>query len=547
MVIYPESFSVKPNTEATESFKNLFNTSAQTAVNKNLTLPKGNYVFQSKNAQQKEFFISNTISHKDYLKNNNKNIHKTALVIDGIKNMEIDCNNSTFIVDGQLTHIYIKNCENVLIKNLNIETVLPDVHKMTVLKASPFYVTFEIDSTSNFKEENGDYYWFGTDYKTKFNEVKNNNYVIPTSKAENSNHLMCNRNHPLQGASSIKQISDRVFNVRYIFPKDFEPGQVFYLFSDKRYEVGIFIEESKNITLKKVTQHFNHGHALVAQNSENIFIEECDFSPNPEIEVDFCCLGDFLHFNMCRGKIKVSDCTFDSCGANLCNLHGNYFKIVQQNKDKLVLKFPKDQSFGFKSFKEGDIIAYIDPKTFVEVSRTKVLKAEMRDRVYYDILVATYDQPLNDNLVVENISAYPDFYFEDNTANRISKRGILCNTRGKIRVENNRFLNTGMDGVVVANDAIKRYESGVVCDAEIFGNAFMNCEGNSIVIKPEYKKYVSPIHRNIKIENNLFVINKDAAVEILGCEDVVIKGNTFAGNEFQKKVVLKDTINSNIE
>ena len=68
MVIYPESFSVKPNVEATEGFKNLFNTSAQTAVNKNLTLIKGNYVFQSKNAQEKEFFISNTISQKDYQK-----------------------------------------------------------------------------------------------------------------------------------------------------------------------------------------------------------------------------------------------------------------------------------------------------------------------------------------------------------------------------------------------------------------------------------------------------------------------------------------------
>ena len=543
MVIYPESFSVKPNVEATEGFKNLFNTSAQTAVNKNLTLIKGNYVFQSKNAQEKEFFISNTISQKDYQKNKSNGIHKTAIVIDGVKNMEIDCNDSNFIIDGQMTHIYIKNCENVSIKNLNIQTVLPDVHKITVLKATSFYVTFEIDSVGNFKEENGDFYWWGTDYKTKFNDAKHNDYVIPTACADNLNHLICNRKHPLQGASSIKQISERIFNVRYITPKDFKVGQVFYIFSDKRNDVGIFIEKSNKITLKNITQRFNRGHGVVAQNSENITIDGCIFAPSSDSEVDFCCLGDFLHFNMCRGRITVSNSEFDSCGANLCNVHGNYFEIVEQNKDKMVLKFPKEQSFGFESFKEGDVIAFVDSKSLVEVSRTKVLKAVLRDGIYYDLTTATYDPPKKDGLVVENISAYPQFTFDSNTVNRVAKRGVLCSTRGKVRIENNRFLNTGISDIVIANDALKRFESGAVSDVEISGNAFMNCEESSIVIKSYIKKYVDSIHKNIKIDNNLFVLKDASAIFAYACDGLEVKDNTFAGNENQEKVVLKDTIN----
>ena len=543
MVIYPESFSVKPNVEATEGFKNLFNTSAQTAVNKNLTLIKGNYVFQSKNAQEKEFFISNTISQKDYQKNKSNGIHKTAIVIDGVKNMEIDCNDSNFIIDGQMTHIYIKNCENVSIKNLNIQTVLPDVHKITVLKATSFYVTFEIDSVGNFKEENGDFYWWGTDYKTKFNDAKHNDYVIPTACADNLNHLICNRKHPLQGASSIKQISERIFNVRYITPKDFKVGQVFYIFSDKRNDVGIFIEKSNKITLKNITQRFNRGHGVVAQNSENITIDGCVFAPDRDSEVDFCCLGDFLHFNMCRGRITVSNSEFDSCGANLCNVHGNYFEIVEQNKDKMVLKFPKEQSFGFESFKEGDVIAFVDSKSLVEVSRTKVLKAVLRDGIYYDLTTATYDPPKKDGLVVENISAYPQFTFDSNTVNRVAKRGVLCSTRGKVRIENNRFLNTGISDIVIANDALKRFESGAVSDVEISGNAFMNCEESSIVIKPYIKKYVDSIHKNIKIDNNLFVLKDASAIFAYACDGLEVKDNTFAGNENQEKVVLKDIIN----
>ena len=494
-----------------------------------------------------EFFISNTVSQKAYQRDKKAYVHKTAIVIDGVKNMEIDCNDSNFIIDGQMTHIYIKNCENVLIKNLKIETVLPDVHKITVLKSSPFYVTFEIDGISNFKEENGDYYWWGTDYKTKFNDAKTDNYVIPTACAENLNHLICNRKHPLQGASSVKQISDRVFNVRYITPKDFQVGQVFYIFSDKRNDVGIFIEKSNKITLKNIKQRFNRGHGIVAQNSENITISECEFIPNPKSEIDFCCLGDFLHFNMCRGKINVSDCQFDSCGANLCNVHGNYFEIVEQNKDKMTLKFPKDQSFGFESFKEGDVIAFVDSKSLVEVARTKVLKAVLRDGIYYDITIATYDPPVKDGLVVENISAYPQFTFESNTVNRVAKRGIICTTRGKVRIENNRFLNTGLSDIVIANDALRRFESGAVCDVQISGNAFMNCEESSIVIKPQVKKFVDTIHSNIKVENNLFVLKEACAVFAYACNGIIVKDNTFAGETNNEKVVLKECKNFDVE
>jgi hypothetical protein len=543
VVIYPESFSVKPNTEATTAFKNLFNTSSQTAVGKNLTLPKGKYVFMSKNAEKREIFISNTVAVDEYKDDEKPNMRKIGFAIENVKNMEIDCNDSNFIIDGQMTHIYIKNCENISIKNLTIQTVLPDVHKITVLKASTFYVTFEIDSVSNFKEENGDFYWWGTDYKTKFNDVKHNDYVIPTACADNLNHLICNRKHPLQGSSSIKQISERVFSVRYITPKDFKVGQVFYIFSDKRKDVGIFIEKSNKITLENITQRFNRGHGVVAQNSENITIKDCKFAPSSSSEVDFCCLGDFLHFNMCRGKIDVSNCEFDSCGANLCNVHGNYFEIVEQNKDAMTLRFPKEQSFGFESFKEEDVIAFVDSKSLVELGRTKVLKAVLRDGIYYDLTIATYDPPVKDGLVVENVSAHPQFIFDSNTVNRVAKRGVLCTTRGKVRIENNRFLNTGMSDIVIANDALKRFESGAVSDVEISGNAFMNCEESSIVIKPHLKKFVDSIHKNIKIDNNLFVLKDACAVFAYACDGLVVKDNTFAGNKVQEKVVLKDTIN----
>lgn len=544
MVIYPESFSVKPNTEATIAFRNLFNTSAQTAVNKNLTLPKGKYVFMSKNAEEREIFISNTVAVDEYKKGEKPNVRKIGFAIENVRNMEIDCNNSVFIIDGNMTNMLINNCENIVLKNLTIVTVKPNVHKITVVKASPFYVTFKIDESSDFKEENGEYYWYGTDYKMNFTDFQNSGWWMPTAKPDNYFHINRSEAHPFNGASNIRQVSDRVFNVRYLTPKSFVEGQVFYVFPVIRDQVGILIDNSKKITLKNVKQHYNPAFALIAQNSENITLENLDFSPLKDSEVDFCSKADFMQFSMCRGRIAVRNCNFDGAGDDACNVHGIYFKIVESNKDKLTVKFPHPQTYGLNCINEGDTIAFVDPETLIEVGRTKVLKSRLRDKYYYDLTLATYDAPLKEGGVIENVSSNPDFEFNGNTINRVVTRGVLATTRGKIRIENNKFLNTGMSGVLISDDAKEWFECGCVKDVVIRGNAFMNCEEDAILIKPENKKYNGPVHRNILIENNLFVLNNTHAVNVSCSSDVVIKGNTYAGNpKNNKKIVAKKVEN----
>lgn len=542
MVIYPESFSVKPNTEATTAFKNLFNTSAQTAVGKNLTLPKGKYVFMSKNAEEREIFISNTVAETEYKNGEKPNIRKIGFAIENVKNMEIDCNDSIFIIDGNMTNIFINNCENILLKNLTILTVKPNIHKLTVVKASPFYVTFKIDESSDFGEENGEYYWYGTDYKMSFTDFQDSGWWMPTAKTDNLYHIKRSDAHPFQGASNIRQVSDRVFNVRYLLPKNFVEGQIFYIYPVIRDQVGILIDKSKKITLRNVKQHYNPGFALIAQNSENITLENLDFSSIKNSEVDFCSKADFMQFSICRGKIAVRDSNFDGAGDDVCNVHGIYFKIVESNKDKLTVTFPHPQTYGLECIKEGDIIAFVDPETLIEVGRTKVIKASLRDKYYYDIVTATYDAPLGAGGVIENVSANPDFEFTGNTINRIVTRGVLATTRGKIRIENNKFLNTGMSGVLISDDAKEWFESGCVNDVVIRGNAFMNCEEDAILIKPENPKYDGPIHRNILIENNLFVLNDTHALNVSCSSDIVLKGNTYAGNPKNNKYIVADKV-----
>lgn len=544
MVIYPESFSVKPNTEATVAFRNLFTTTAQTAVNKNLTLPNGNYVFLSKNANKRELYISNTISEKEYEKDEEKNIHKVAVVIEGVKNMEIDCNDSTFIMNGEMTHLMLKNCENISIKNLTIETVLPNIHKIKVVKASPVYVTFEIVDIENFDEENGNYFWQGADYRMGLTDFQDEAFWMPTAFEENYNHIERSEQHPLYGASAIRRVGDRVFNVRFIIPKDFKAGQIFYLFPCKRKEVGIFLDSCKNIKLLNIKQRYNNSLAFVAQNSEYIELDNVNFSANPDNSVDFCSVADFMQFSMCRGKIAVKNSNFSGSGDDACNVHGIHFKIIENNKSELTVKFPHEQSYGFECIHEGDAIAFIDPETLLEIGRTKVLKATLRDKYYYDIVISGCEAPIGKGGVIENVSACPDFEFSCNTINKVATRGVLATTRGRIRIENNKFLNTGMSGILISDDAESWYESGYVTDAVIKGNAFMNCGENAILIKPEIKKYAGPVHKNILIENNLFVLNETHALNAAYCDNIVMQGNTYAGKAKNGKWVVAEKVDN---
>lgn len=538
MVIYPESFSIRSDTEATTGFRNLFNTTSQNDAKKNLTLMTGNYVFQSKNADVREMYISNTIGEKEYDKNKAKNIHKAAIVMENIKNMEIDCCDSNFIMDGKMSHIVMKNCENIKLKNLNIEVNLPNVHKITILKTSTFYVTFKIDETSKYGEENGNFYWYGTDYKLGFTDYKNSGGWMVTAKPENLSHIKRNSAHPFYGVASIKQVTDRVFNARFIAPKDFEVGQVFYIYPAIREEVGILIDSCKNITLENVRQRFNYSLAVIAQNSTNITLDRVDFSPNPNAEVDFCSFADFMQFSMCRGKIKVTNSNFDAAGDDACNVHGFHFKIVDVAEKKLTVKFCHHQSYGFECIREGDTIAFIDPKTLLEMGTTKVVSATLRDKYYYDLEIADSNSPAEIGAVIEDLSACPDFEFSGNTINRIVTRGVLVTTRGKVLIENNKFLNTGASGILISDDASSWYESGMVQDVTISGNAFINCEENGILIKPENRKYAGPVHRNITIKNNLFILNNIHAVNVSSSDNIVLQDNVYRGKAPGNQIVV---------
>ena len=69
-----------------------------------------------------------------------------------------------------------------------------------------------------------------------------------------------------------------------------------------------------------------------------------------------------------------------------------------------------------------------------------------------------------------------------------------------------------MSGILIADDANSWFESGSVKDVTISNNKFIECGYPVINIHPEISEILNeyPVHKNIKITNNLFFLKENA-------------------------------------
>ena len=72
----------------------------------------------------------------------------------------------------------------------------------------------------------------------------------------------------------------------------------------------------------------------------------------------------------------------------------------------------------------------------------------------------------------------------------------------------------------------------------------MNCEKTAILIKPDCRRFGGAVHRNITVENNLFVLNNIHALDVSATENVLMKNNMYKGKALNNKwIVAKNTEN----
>lgn len=535
-------YGIIPNKQIAKPLYDLFCELQKTDEEKVLVFEKGTYFIDSDECQKTYRAITNTTSAEEYKRYDNKSetfIHKVALLVENIKNLTIEGNECTFLIDGKVTNAIISNCENVRFKDFTIDTVKPNLHKLTVTKCTPWYAEFELDKESVYVKDKKGFKWVGKGYELGFRQFSNTAYWNATIRPEQKNKIE-RKPHPFRASYSVKEIAPYKFAVKYFLKNDYVVGQNFYVFNTHRSDVGIFAENSKNLYFENVNEYFNYSHAFVAQNCCDLTFNGCKFCPNPDGLYEMSSLTDFMHICMCYGKVTVENCLFDGAADDALNVHGIHFKVKSVNENEIIVAFCHPQAWDFNPLDKGDKIEFIDPTTLLCKGENRIVLSEKVDSHHIKLVLEKPASSSFKGLVIEDVDKCASLYYANNVLNHIITRGILYTSRGKAVIENNRFISNTMSEVLLSDDAKSWYESGMCKDVTIQNNVFEYSGATPILIKPENTFHGGAVHKNIKILNNVFKEYDKEPISIKSSSDVYIDGNIF---EKSNKVEMKNCEN----
>lgn len=499
MIINVSDYGILPGTECGAELERIINNIPRDDAEKVLKFQEGDYYIDARNLTKRKLFVTNTAGDNEYSAEETPHSVPVALYFDGFKNLTVEGCGARFIISGKTTNCVVSNCENFVLRDIVIDTDKPDFHELKVVGKGGFYADFELSEYDDYEFRNGTVIFKGNGFETDIKHKSKSAWWPNKVSGENREENVRSK-HPLMLSLKLKKISENTVRSYCLDANRFNIGDIFYIFDNRRQFAGIFVDNSKDVTLQGIAQHFNYSLAVVCQCSENITLEKLSLTPQNGYFVTS--VADFVQCCMCRGYFNVTDCVFDGAGDDTINCHGFHFKVTDVSENKVQVKFMHPQSHGYNPFRKGDKIAFIDKATLLEKGQSEVASSRLLDEYTIELLL-NGEKP-SVNMMVENISACPDLYFARNEVHRIVTRAMLITTRGKVLVEDNHFYGNGMSGILFSDDASSWYESGMCTDVTVKNNVFDWCGDHGIMIKPENSSHGGAIHKNIRISENTF-------------------------------------------
>lgn len=492
-----------------------------------LKLSPGIYQLDRSKSSQVLYHISNTTSESDD-PDPTKHI---GLHLHSLKNVTIDGCGSTLLMSGEMTSFVLDQCENITLKNFNIDYKHPTQTEVEVMEEGKDYLIVQVHPTSQYRIVDGRLEWYGDGWSFKEGIAQSYDRVSDMTWRSWS---------PMENLVRAVELRPNVLYLQYKEKPEVGLHIVFQMRDSFRDEVSGFITQSKNIQLENINLYYLGNFGVVCQYSENITVDRCNFAPRPGSGRTNAGFADFIQVSGCRGMIDIKNSRFVGAHDDPINIHGTHLRVVEFLSDnRLKVRFMHHQTFGFEAFFKGDNIELVDPHSLLAVQKAKVKEAKL---VTPREMELTLSSPLSSevmkqkDLVVENVTWTPEVRITNNYFARIPTRGILITTRRKSLIEGNTFYGMQMSGILVANDGLSWYESGPVHDLTIRRNTFLNCGEPIINIDPENREYKGAVHKNITIEENCFYMRKNSSsvIRAKAVDGLVIRHNLIYSFDTEK-------------
>lgn len=527
---------------------------------------KGRYDFWPDGAVKQELYISNCT--EDDTNSKAKNI---ALWLEGLDNVTIDGNGATFVLHGKMISFAVQNCRNITFKNFSVDYERPTMSEITIRSWTDERVEADIHPDSRYILQDGRLVFTGEGWRP---------WGYHAILFEPDKELLKYSTFKPFAKADVNETSPFHVTFKGDFSKiPFKAGDILTVRDPYRDNCGAFINRSNDIRLENLQMNYMHGLGIVSQFSGNITLFKVDAVPAVHSGRIISCFADCFHFSGCKGQILIDSCRTSGSHDDPINVHGTHLQVAEIFPgNKIKVRFMHHQTYGFGAFIAGDSIAFIQPSTLQEVSPARVKSARMLNLREMELeLSEALPASVQTGLCVENVTWTPSVTIRNCRFERTNTRGILLTTRRKIEVVNNTFYHTGMSAIQIADDAASWFESGMVKDVLIKGNHFIDCGYNNggavIAVVPENTvvDHENPVHRNIRIENNIFetfdypvlyaksvkglnfsgnriirtqtlepVSGNKFTLNLNGCSGVTIRANSFEGDVPGKNIFLEN-------
>ena len=468
-----------------------------------LRFTPGRYDIWPDGAVKKEIYISNTSSESQCP----SKVKTFGIMLDGLDDIEIDGNDSHFIMHGDITPVGVYQSSGIVLKNFTVDYERPLGSELTYTSVAPGKVTLEVHPDSRYDIRDSIINIIGEGWRS--------NVIYCIKYSPDNGHYSYSNDWKVLGESKVKEVAHN--KLEFATPPDFAPriGDVLTLRDIIRTQVGMMLMESDGILLDNLKMRYMHAIGIVGQASSNITLRDVECAPDPASGRVMASSADCTHFSGCSGELVMERCRFVGAQDDGINVHGVYMRIMERSDDRsVVARFMHHESYGFQVFWPGDTVAFVNPATMLREAQGVVESVEAVDpRTVRITFAGTLPQGIAENTTcVENLTRTPSLRVSDCYFSRLLTRGVLCTTPRRVVIENNVFEHVGRSAVYISSDASEWYESGAVSDVTIRGNKIVDCGYNAgsdcgmIMLEPTNKLTDprKPVHENILITSNEF-------------------------------------------
>jgi len=498
-----------------------------------LAFPKGRYDFWPEPEFERMYFESNTT---------NNDPKRLAILIEGFDGLTIDGGGSTFVFHDRIQPFTVDRSSGVTIRNVSIDWDIPLTAEAEVAAVTADSIDLRIDERQFPHVVEADRLVFtGEGWRSPWRGVmefdgKRLQVVPGTGDAGCLGRDWRNHRAEIRSPGLVR--------LHRAFLRTPAVGNILVMRHSDRDHAGLFVVDSRNVTVENVNLYHAAGLGLLAQFTENLTVRNFKAVPSPARRV-VSGHDDGVQVSNCRGLVTIEKSRFHGLMDDPINVHGTSVRIIERPApDRLVCKFMHEQSDGLGWGHPGDRVGFIEQTSMRTVGEGVIASFTRRDRQTFELRL---ERPVPPEIVpgnaLENLTWSPEVIIRDNQFASNRARGVLVSTPGRVLIEKNQFESSG-SAILIAGDANAWYESGAVRNVVIRDNVFdAVCNSSTyqfgegvISILPEIPKpdAAFPFHRNIWIEGNQFQPSDYPVLYAKSVDGLVFSGNRISrGHAFE--------------